>query len=179
MTLLKLNLNIWFYFMAAVIGTVAVIYDLRYRRIPNWLTFGSMLVGVILNIAINPNQWYWPLAGLLTGLGLFFIPFALGGIGAGDLKLLMALGTCIGPYAVIWVTLLGGIYGGIISLLAIFKRLGANAWLRVYLVFTAIWNSDSRRLLKESLLVTPKIYIPYGLAIYLGLLSLLFFIPWF
>ena len=117
--------------------------------------------------------------GLLIGFALLFIPFALGGIGAGDLKLLMALGAFIGPYAIFWVTLLGGIYGGIISLLAIFKRLGTKAWLRIYLVVTSLWNCENRRLLNESSLVTPKIYIPYGLAIYLGLLSLLFFRPWY
>ena len=90
--------------MAPLIATVAwaAAIDVRARRIPNWLTFPLIATGLaqswLAGSAIAPAQSF---AGLLVGVGLTFILFALGPIGAGDVKLLAGIGAWVGPLAVV------------------------------------------------------------------------------
>ncbi len=82
--------------MLVAIG--AGVFDWRYRRIPNWLTVSGFAAGV----AVNTILYRWPglkaaLLGTLLGLGLL-LPFVLvRSLGAGDWKLVGALGACLGP----------------------------------------------------------------------------------
>jgi prepilin peptidase CpaA len=50
----------------------------------------------------------------MVGVAVFFVPFALRGLGAGDVKLLGAIGAWIGPAAVVWTALYTGIVGGVL-----------------------------------------------------------------
>ncbi len=65
----------------------------------------------------------------MPACAIFFVPFALRGLGGGDVKLLAALGAWVGPTDVIWVALYTGVAGG---LLAIGTAL-ANGYLRTAL----------------------------------------------
>jgi len=98
--------------------------DLRYRRIPNWLTVPGLLAG----IAINTWAAGWPGAKsslLGAGLGLLvLLPFVLiRALGAGDWKLTGALGACLGPTRLV-VVLIGSIFvAGIMAIgLIVYKR---------------------------------------------------------
>ncbi len=57
------------------------------------------------------------LLGLLTGLALFLFPFLMGGMGAGDVKALAALGALLGPWVILQVFLYTGLWGGLMGLL--------------------------------------------------------------
>jgi prepilin peptidase CpaA len=104
--------------MAIAIALVAVAFDLKTRRIPNVLTFGSAVAVVVLHgIAGGWMAAGVALAGWVLGLALFLPLFALKGMGAGDVKLLAALGACIGPLAVVWVALFTSVAGGVIALI--------------------------------------------------------------
>jgi prepilin peptidase CpaA len=54
-------------------------------------------------------------AGLLVGIAIFFVPFALGGLGAGDVKLVAALGAWLGPYEIVWLALYTVIAGAVLA----------------------------------------------------------------
>src|SRR5687767_2077545 len=86
--------------LAAVAAvTLALATDLRARRIPNWLTGGSALVGLLAGFWLHgPPGGLSALTGGLLGFALLLPFYALGGVGAGDVKLLAALGTLIGPH---------------------------------------------------------------------------------
>ena len=72
--------------------------DLRSHRIPNLLTVPAALAGLAYHtLAPEGFGLLISLAGLAVGLGLLFIPAALGGSGMGDVKLLAALGAWLGP----------------------------------------------------------------------------------
>lgn len=169
-TLLGFGLNVYIALSSVAVGIEAVFLDLKYRKIPNWITFPAMLLGIALNLAFNYKTWYVSLLGLLVGFLVLLIPFILGGIGAGDVKLLMALGAFLGAKPIIWVGLYGGIAGGILSLLAIINQDGfPNAKRRLVSLVTAIWDKEIRQIL-FTLDRTSKLYIPYGLAIFIGLI---------
>jgi len=98
------------------IGVLACITDFRSRRIPNVLTFGASAAALVF--FGFTNGWagsLWSLAGWAVGCGLFLPWFLLGGMGAGDVKLLAALGAWVGPATAVWIALYAGIAGGVLG----------------------------------------------------------------
>src|SRR5262245_28032565 len=107
-----------FQLVAIAVALVAVVTDLRTRRIPNVLTFGA----AVLAIVVHGDVGGWTGAGVsllgwVAGAALFLPLFALGGMGAGDVKLLAAIGAWLGPGAVVWVALFSSIAGGAMALI--------------------------------------------------------------
>jgi prepilin peptidase CpaA len=101
------------------VGTLvalACLSDLRTRRIPNVLTLSAAAAGLLFHIAAG--GWAaagWSLLGLFVGALLFFPMFALRGMGAGDVKLLAAVGAWLGPGQVVAVAVTTSIAGGVIA----------------------------------------------------------------
>jgi prepilin peptidase CpaA len=81
------------------VALFAGVLDWRFRKIPNWLTVSGAALGIVVNTIL----FRWPglkaaLLGMLLGLGLL-LPFVLlRSLGAGDWKLVGALGACLGPH---------------------------------------------------------------------------------
>jgi len=102
-----------------VLLVTAVIFDLRERRIPNWLTFPFMAAGVAYHAAVNglPGALV-SVQGLALGIALLILFYAAGGMGAGDVKLLGAVGSILGPahllFAFVYSALVGGIYAAVV-----------------------------------------------------------------
>jgi prepilin peptidase CpaA len=101
---------------ALIIGAAACITDLHSRRIPNWLTFGAAAAALAFHFA-NGGQTaaQQAAAGWATGLFLFLPLFLLGGMGAGDVKLLAALGAWLGPAAAFWMAIYASMAGGVLA----------------------------------------------------------------
>jgi prepilin peptidase CpaA len=102
--------------------------DLRTRRIPNWLTFTVVLTGLIQSItSIGVISFGQSLAGLAVGFALPLLVYALGGLGAGDVKLLAGVGAWLGPKNVLLVFLAAALVGLVLILVqcAIQGRLAA------------------------------------------------------
>lgn len=109
---------------AVLLAGIAGWTDLRYRRIPNWLTVPALLVGMAVNAVFN--GWSGLKSSLLgAALGLvLLLPFVLlRSLGAGDWKLAGALGAFTGP-GLLMDLLLGSIFvAGVMALaLIIYKR---------------------------------------------------------
>lgn len=99
------------------IASLACVTDLRTRRIPNVLTFGAALAGVAYQVASGGVDGLGNAAlGWLAGALVFIVPFALGGLGGGDVKLLAALGAWLGPADILWLSLYAGVAGGVMAL---------------------------------------------------------------
>jgi prepilin peptidase CpaA len=95
--------------------TTAIWTDLRSSRIPNWLTFSTMILALAIHAWLGGTQQaLFGLAGLATGLGLFLVLYVTAGIGAGDVKLMGAVGVIVGPYGALLsgalAILVGGVY---------------------------------------------------------------------
>jgi len=80
---------------------ISLYTDIVERKIYNWTTIPAAVLGVILNfLADGAPGLKTSLMGLLTGLAVFLLPFLLGGMGAGDVKLMGAIGALKGPFFV-------------------------------------------------------------------------------
>jgi prepilin peptidase CpaA len=103
---------------ALIIGVAACITDLHSRRIPNWLTFGAAAAAFAFHFADGGQAGAQQAAmGWVTGLFLFMPLFLLGGMGAGDVKLLAALGAWLGPNGAFWLAIYGSMTGGVLAVL--------------------------------------------------------------
>lgn len=110
--------------LTGIVALLAGFTDWRWRRIPNWLTVPAAAAG----LAVNSAAWHW--AGLKSsaeglGLGLLLLfPFVLiRALGAGDWKLVGALGTLLGPHELLVVLFVAVLIAGVMALvLVIYKH---------------------------------------------------------
>ena len=80
-----------------VLVIVAAIWDIRTRRIPNWLTLSGVVLGVALNTFLfEINGLWFSLKGLGVAFGVYFVLYLLRAMGAGDVKLMAAVGAAAG-----------------------------------------------------------------------------------
>jgi prepilin peptidase CpaA len=109
--------------LAGFLAVWAGVLDWRYRRIPNWLTIPGLLAGIAVNSATA--GWGGAKSSLFgAGLGLaVLLPFVLiRALGAGDWKLIGALGACLGPARLVTV-LIGSVFvAGIMALALIIYK---------------------------------------------------------
>ena len=86
---------IWF--VSAVLIEAAVIDGLQ-LRVPNWLTIHFFLGGLVFaGWTGGRDALLWSLAGSGIGLATLLPLYAIGGMGAGDVKLMAGLGAWVGP----------------------------------------------------------------------------------
>ncbi len=103
----------------------AIYTDLRWSRIPNWLTFSAMGIGIVIHTWASGLQGaLTSLTGLAVGIGLFLLPYAFKAIGAGDVKLMAAIGSMLGPSGALSVAALSVLAGGVYALGAMSHQWG-------------------------------------------------------
>jgi prepilin peptidase CpaA len=99
------------------VACIACVTDLRTRRIPNVLTFGAAAAGLVYQVATGGLEGLGAgVLGWLVAFVLFLLPFALGGLGGGDIKLMAALGAWLGPADALWLVLYTGVAGGVMAI---------------------------------------------------------------
>ena len=80
-----------------VLALVAAIWDLRTRRIPNWLVLTGLIAGFGLNGVLSGLAGLEAaLIGMLTGFGIYLALYLLHAMGAGDVKFMAAVGSLVG-----------------------------------------------------------------------------------
>lgn len=94
--------------------------DYAQRRVPNWLNLALIVSG----LAVQAVFFGWSGMGhgglgLLTGFGLLILPWMMHGMGAGDVKLLAAIGVWFGPMLTFYSFALGAVIGGFTAIVMI------------------------------------------------------------
>lgn len=115
--------------LAIVLG--AAVYDVRYRRIPNWLNLAGVVLGLALNSFLyegGPGRafgWRGLVFGL-KGMGLAFVVYlalyAVRAMGAGDVKLMAAVGSIVGWENWFGIFVITALIGGIMSIILVLSR---------------------------------------------------------
>lgn len=132
---------------------LVVYWDGRWRRIPNFITLPLLVVGLLGGFSINGTTGAWQsLTGLLLGAGLMLPFFLMRAMGAGDVKLMAAVGAVLGLRWIVTVFFLTSLCGGLLAAILIIEH-------RLSLSFKQLPTLDDKR---------KKITVPYGWAIAAG-----------
>lgn len=108
--------------IAAGVSAAAVI-DIRTRRVPNWLTALLASAGIVLAATgVSGVSVGASVAGIAVGLLLMLPGHVFGGLGAGDVKLLAAVGAVMGPWPIARAFLYTAIAGGALALFVSWRR---------------------------------------------------------
>ncbi len=103
--------------------SLAVRHDLRSRLIPNRVTLPAALIGLALNTALFGFDGLKLAAlGWLAGAAILIVPFVLGWMGAGDVKLAAALGALKGPAFAVETVLYAMVVAGVMAAIFLFRR---------------------------------------------------------
>ena len=106
--------------LLGILVGVAAVFDIRYRRIPNWLVLAGIVVGLAWNTSASGLSGLLHSAeGLGLGFALYFPLYLIRARGAGDVKLLAATGAVTGPGNIFLICILTAILGGIIALIVL------------------------------------------------------------
>lgn len=101
----------------------AAFFDLRSRRVPNWLSLAGCASGLAANTTLSGWSGVRNSAlGLGLGFALYFPLWLLGARGAGDVKLLAAAGSMIGPGDTFVLFVLASLLGGVLALALVLVR---------------------------------------------------------
>jgi len=86
----------WTTWLVTIVLIVAAVIDGYELKVPNWVTFPFILSGWIYStLAFGFEGLGWSLLGTLIGLALLLPAYAIGGMGAGDVKLLAGVGAWV------------------------------------------------------------------------------------
>jgi prepilin peptidase CpaA len=120
-----------FAFATIVAGMIAAtIVDIRTRRIPNELTAAMAGIGVGLSAAGVSGISVWAsMLGFAIGLALMMPGHVLGATGAGDVKLMAAVGAIVGPALVVTAFLFTAVAGGVLAVVVAARRRRLSATL--------------------------------------------------
>ena len=166
------NWPIWF---VSVVLVVAAVVDGWKLKVPNWLTFPLVISGWIYSAA-----WFgwpglgWSLAGTAVGLALLLPAYAIGGMGAGDVKLLAGVGAWVWGTVTFYAFCVSAIVGGVLALVMV---VAARRWKHHAMQFRGILMEmvvlrDPNQLAtiaaerKSSMML-----LPYGIPIAIGTIA--------
>jgi prepilin peptidase CpaA len=162
----------WDIWLVSVVLIVAAVIDGWALKVPNWITFPFILAGWVYSTAFFGWEGLgWSVLGTLIGLGLLMPAYAIGGMGAGDVKLLAGVGAWVYGthtfYAFCWSAIIGAI-------MAVVMVLVRKAWSKhssqFWMIFNEIITIKDPEVLagiaakrKSSMLL-----LPYGIPICIG-----------
>ena len=102
---------------ATACALVGSVFDVKSRRIPNFVTMPAFLFGLALHLALG--GWRQLLSSLAAGLicaAVFLVFYIAGGMGAGDVKLILAVGCIAGLSHVAYLLVLTALSGGVMAI---------------------------------------------------------------
>ena len=152
---------------------VAVVSDLRNHRIPNLL----VLLGLVLGVVGQTYAFGWvglghALLGMLIGFAIFLPMYVVGGMAAGDVKLMAMAGAFLTPHDALWAAFFSLIAGGACGLLIVLVRGQAQQTIgRYWLMLRA------RAYFSPAADEVAGMPFPYSIAVLLGTLISVFWLP--
>ncbi|PFA67269.1 prepilin peptidase [Bacillus sp. AFS015802] len=156
------------YFVLIFALGVSLFTDLKKRKILNIITFPAILIGLLFySITQGWDGFFFSSAGFLVGMGTLLIPFLLGGMGAGDVKLMGTVGALMGSVFTLKAFVVVALIGGFISLILIVKKNGIIHSVRAFYLFPVLL-SGTKGMFQMKADSGSSIAFPYGVPIVIG-----------
>ena len=165
----------WPVWVVSITLVVAATIDGLKLKVPNLITFPMIISGWIYSAAFSPFAGWegllYSIVGTAVGLGLLLPAYAIGGMGAGDVKLLAGIGAWVWGTATLWAFAVSALAGGVIAVLMVVLR---RRWFKHQSQFWVICNEimtvrDPQKLSAIAAERKPNMMLlPYGIPIAIG-----------
>jgi len=162
----------WFVTITLV---VAAVIDGLKLKVPNWITYPMVLSGWVYSVTLSPYPGWegllYSLVGTAVGLALLLPAYAVGGMGAGDVKLLAGVGAWMWGTITIYAFAVSALVGGAIAVVMV---VWAGGWQKHKNQFWSILNEiatikDPEKLAEIAAERKPRMFLlPYGIPIAIG-----------
>lgn len=161
--------EVWFVTVTLI---VAAVIDGKQLKVPNWLTFPFILSGwVYATAAYGLEGLGWSLLGTVVGLALLLPAYAIGGMGAGDVKLLAGVGAWVGAIPTAYAFAVSAVVGALIAVgMVLYRRAWSKHKNQFFGILTEISTiKDPNKLAEIAAERKPKmLLLPYGIPIAIG-----------
>lgn len=162
--------------LVVIVSLIAMVTDAKWHKIPNWLTFTAIGLGLLINAFEGWSGLVRSAEGFFLAFAIMLPFFALDLLKAGDVKLVMAWGTIKGlgqpawQSFALWAFLYGALFGGLMSLVALAcKKALPDLWKRLQALLGLMLISP-KSLTDVSDSSAMRAPMPYGIALSLGAL---------
>jgi len=172
------NWPVWFVTITLI---VAAVIDGLKLKVPNWITFPMIISGWIYSATLSPYAGWeglmYSAIGTVVGLALLLPLYAIGGMGAGDVKLLAGVGAWVWGTSTLYAFAVSAIVGGVIAVLMVVLR---RKWFQHKTQFWMICNEiltvkDPEKLAAIAAERKPSmLLLPYGIPIAIGTIAYFF-----
>lgn len=163
--------------LLAAVVIVAGAYDILYRRIPNWLVLPCWIAGFAVNAALAGWAGLTAAAlGFVLAMVVYFPLYLLRGMGAGDVKLMAAIGALVGPTAWLIIFIFSGLVGGVVAIfvMLVHRRFGKTLRNLGYILWEMVHLRAPHKCDEELSIDSPRSFrLPHGAVIALGCLGFL------
>jgi prepilin peptidase CpaA len=166
---------VWFVTITLV---VAAVIDGRQLKVPNWLTFPFIITGWVYSFAyFGMSGLLWSLGGTVVGLALLLPAYAIGGMGAGDVKLLAGVGAWMHATHTFWGFAYSVIIGAVIAVgMVLYHRSFRKHAMQFWMIAQEIMViKDPNELSEIAAQRKPSMMLlPYGIPIAIGCIAYFF-----
>src|SRR5437764_1449894 len=158
--------------LVSIVLVEAAVIDGLKLRVPNWLTFHLVIGGLAYSAWIDGGAGLLRgSAGAALGLGLLLPLYAIGGMGAGDVKLLAGIGAWVGPALTVGAFVTSALTGGLMALAMV---AWSGQYVRHWVQFQAIGHEilavrDPAKLAESAAARKPTMMLlPYAIPLSVG-----------
>ncbi len=166
------------YFLLIIYLVIAFYMDVRYSKLPNWLTISGVVVGLAYHTITGIiGGLLFSLLGLIVSTLVLLLMYFIKALGAGDVKLFAGIGAIMGMEFSLYGILYSIIFAGLISLIIIILfKLGSFKKVIFYLYswFMKIVKREPKHSLESFLDIKIKQY-PFMYAVIPGILLTLYY----
>jgi prepilin peptidase CpaA len=168
----------WPIWVVTITLVLAAVIDGLKLKVPNWITFPMIVTGWIYSAAFSPYAGWegllFSLIGTAVGLALLMPAYAIGGMGAGDVKLLAGVGAWVWGTVTLYAFAVSAIVGGVLAVVMVLVGRGWNKhqnqfWVICNEILT-VRNPDKLATIaadrKPSMML-----LPYGIPIAIGTIA--------
>jgi prepilin peptidase CpaA len=168
----------WPVWVVSITLIVAAVIDGLKLKVPNWITFPMILTGWVYSAwaaHFHEMAWYqglgWSLLGTAIGLALLMPAYAIGGMGAGDVKLLAGVGAWMHGTHTVYAFAVSTVVGALLAVaMVLYRRAWAKHSGQFWMIVNEIMTIRDPEKLAEIAVErkSSMMLLPYGIPIAIG-----------
>jgi prepilin peptidase CpaA len=162
----------WHVYFVSLVLIVAAWIDGKQLRVPNWITFPMILTGLVYNTVM----FGWAglgggLLGMVVGLACLLPLYSVGGMGAGDVKLLAGVGAWLGWRVTFYGFAISTVVGAVMAVIMVLYRRDTKKHCANFLMIFTEWMEIKNPKRLSEIAAERKsrmLLLPYGIPICIG-----------